>query len=347
MSLESKIRKIREERGSYNADATPSSFQGITKDKIREVLSRIDRATEDMIDAVFALLDNETESLYKNPPHGSKFSDGATTAHVGAHVGILQRGGSTKLDREGRDYWIKPLRDIGAIIPIYLEPKSRKFVIGHPVPKSPNLGYRLADDFVEILKSADGEWQKLFDKWINEESMRERLRLQADAEILTRNNIDASHRNLIIACQNIYVPNFLPGYSVLFIDVEDGQRITDEETKALNVAGIQLTLADAMPDLLLINRQTNTLWVIEAVTSDGEVDDHKVNQILGLARRSGKSFVGFTTAYESWKDVARRQGQHKNIAPNTYIWILEDPSKHFHVEEMKAEITAKCLEVGI
>ena len=346
MSLESFVGNIREKRQAYNANPIPSSYQGVTKGKIRDVLSRIDRASEDMIDAVFALLDNETDSFYKKPPNGSKFSDGATTAHVGAHIGILQRGGRAKLDREGRDYWIKPLRDIGAIIPIYLEPKSREFIIGHPVPKSPNLGYRLADEFVEILKSKEGEWQEFLENWISEDTLRERLRLQADAERISRQTIDASHRDLILACQEIYVPNFLDDYTILFVDVEDGQRITDEESNALHNAGIEITLADAMPDILLVNQEHNSIWVIEAVTSDGEVDDHKVTQILRLAKRSGISFVGFTTAYESWKDVARRQGQYKNIASNTYLWILEDPSKHFHVVEMRAEITAKCLEVG-
>lgn len=344
MSLESLVRNIREERETYDANPIPSSFQGVTKEKIQRVLSRIDRASDDMVDAVFALLDNETDSFYKKPPEGSKFSDGATTAHVGAHVGILQRGGRTKLDREGRDYWIKPLRGIGAIIPIYLEPKSRKFVVGHPVPKSPNLGYKLSSEFVEILKSGD-DWEKLLEEWIHEDKLRERLRLQADAEKLTRQTIDSSHRELIIACQEIYVPNFLADYLTVFVDVEDGQRVSDDEAKALYDAGIEITLADAMPDVLLVNKARNSIWVIEAVTSDGEVDDHKVSQILQLAKRSGIAFVGFTTAYLSWKDVARRQSQYKNIAPNTYIWILEDPSKHFHVVEMRAEISAKCLEV--
>ena len=347
MSIESFVRNIREGQEFYETYTVPLSYQGVSKDKIREVLSRIDRYTDDMVDTVFALMDNETDSFYKNPPDGSKFFDGATTAHLGAHIGILQRGGNTKLDREGRDYWIKPLREIGAIIPIYLDPKSRKFVIGHPVPKSPNLGYKLADDFVEVLKADDGMWQYTLDQWINEDTIRKRLQLQAKAEGISRQNIDSGHRNLIIACQNIYIPNFLPGYTILFVDVEDGQRVTEEETVALSNAEIEITLADAMPDVLLVNPDTNALWVIEAVTSDGEVDDHKVVQILDLAKRSRRSFVGFTTAYESWKDVARRQGQHKNIAPNTYIWILEDPSKHFHVIEMRSEISAKCLKVTI
>jgi hypothetical protein len=87
-----------------------------------------------------------------------------------------------------------------------------------------------------------------------------------------------------------------------------------------------------MPDVLLWNKTTDHLWVIEAVTSDGEVDNYKVAQMSALAERSGKSGVGFTTAYHTWSAAARRQGKYKNIAPGTYIWIQEDPSKHYLAE---------------
>ena len=43
-----------------------------------------------------------------------------------------------------------------------------------------------------------------------------------------------------------------------------------------------------MPDILLWNQKTDTLWVVEAVTSDGEVDLHKVQGLTRLAQRSGR-----------------------------------------------------------
>ncbi len=88
-----------------------------------------------------------------------------------------------------------------------------------------------------------------------------------------------------------------------------------------------------MPDILLWNETTDELWVIEAVTSDGEVDLHKVEQLSRLAQRSGKPRIGFTTAYQTWKVAALRQSRHKNLPPGTYLWVLEDPTKQFHVSE--------------
>ena len=90
-----------------------------------------------------------------------------------------------------------------------------------------------------------------------------------------------------------------------------------------------------MPDVLLWHAEKDVLWIIEAVTSDGEVDAHKVKKIRALAERCGKAGVDFTTAYPTWKVAAFRQHAHKNIAPDTYVWIAEDASKHFKVETFR------------
>jgi hypothetical protein len=288
-----------------------------------------------MVDAVYALLDNETDSWFSRAPEGTKFSDGATTAHIGCHVGVLQRGAS-KLDREGRDYWIKPLRDLGAIEAVYFHSEQGTFIPGHPVPKSSNSAYRLAKDFRDILLADEGDFEVMLENWIKEENIRKRAELQARMAERSRRMVDTKHRDLIAHCRDVYVPNFLPSYEIIFVDEADGERVTTEELASLSRAGLRIGLGDAMPDLFLWNPSTDQLWVVEAVTSDGEVDTHKFNQLTELASRSGKAGIGFTTAYLTWKDAARRQGQYKNIAPNTYIWIVEDPSKHLHVLEMLA-----------
>jgi hypothetical protein len=286
-----------------------------------------------MVDVVFALLDNEMDSWFSKAPEGTKFSDGATTAHLGSHVGILQRGGN-KLDREGRDYWIKPLRDLGAIEPIYFDSDRGIFIPGHPVPKSSNSAYRLSEGFRAILVASEEDWKEMLTDWIREDRIRERAELQARMAERSKHIVDTKHSDLIAVCKEVYVPSFLPGYQVIFVDETDGERVTGEALDSLSEAGIAITLKDPMPDILLWDPSTDWLWVIEAVTSDGEVDIHKLSQLTQLADRSGKAGIGFTTAYPSWKDAARRQSQHKNIAPNTFIWIAEDPSKQLHVLEM-------------
>ncbi len=325
MSLQSAFSQIKD-------TPLPDQLQGIDKARIRATLRAMDRESDDMVDAVFALLDNITPNLFPKARLDAKFCDGASTQHIAAHVGMWQRGG-TRLDREGRDYWIKPLRDIGAIEPVYLKPDVGVFILGHPVPKSPNSAYRLSPSFREILAAPESEWMVRLQAWIQEDNVRARLQRQAELSKLARAAVDTKHSDLVQACQMFYVPAFLPDFQVVYVDDADGDRVSEDQRAALAQAGISLTLADAMPDILLWNKDTDWLWVIEAVTSDGEVDLHKVQQLSELARRSGKPGIGFTTAYQTWKTAAARQSKHKNLPPNTCLWIMEDPTKQFHALE--------------
>lgn len=331
MQLAEKIMAMREKALARGEEPVPEVLQGVTKDRIAEVLRALDLETADRVDAVFALLDNEQRSWFTTLPEDVTFAEGASIAHIGCHVGILQRG-KGKLDREGRDYWIKPFREIGAIEAIYLDPKAKAFLPGHPKAKSPNSAYRLDPGFVEILRSAETEWRAILEAWSAEDAKRERLRFRAEQAEATRAATDTAHVDLIRACCDVYAPRFLPGYEVLYVDDSDGDRVSEPERERLYGWGIEITLDDAMPDVLLGKRETDELWIIEAVTSDGEVDHHKVDQVRAFADRNGKGIGGFTTAYPTWKVAAQRQGKHKNVAPGTYIWIREDAAKHFLAE---------------
>ncbi len=334
MLLADRIMAMRNEALARGHKPVPESLQGVTKDRIAEVLRALDLESSDQVDAVFALLDNERQSWFPRVPGEVRFSDGATVAHVGCHVGILQRGKS-KLDREGRDYWIKPLRQIGAIEPVYLDSESRTFLQGHPKAKSGNSAYRLDPGFVEVLRSSAREWHEKLKAWSSEDARRARLLFQAEQAEATRAATDTAHADLIQACCEDYAPRFLPGFEVLYVDDADGDRVSEPERAKLHGSAIEITLDDAMPDVLLWNRQTDALWIIEAVTSDGEVDHHKLDQVRAFAKRNGKKEVGFTTAYPTWRVAAQRQGKHKNIAPGTHVWIREDASKHFLAESFK------------
>lgn len=313
----------------------PVRFQGVAKRRIRQILKQIDRLSNELADVVFALLDDKQPSWFLKAPNGARFCDGASTAHLACHVGILQRGGR-KLDREGRDQWIKPLRDVGAVEPVTLDPKQRVFIAGHPTPKSPNSAYRLADDFRAMLQAQERLLPSLLKAWIAEDAVRRRLEFQAVLAEKARTAFETKHADLIAWACEFYSQKFLAGFEVLYIDASDGDRIPSESRAKLAAVGLELRLGDAMPDVLLVNRNEMSFWIIEAVTSDGEVDLHKVAQTSTFVRRSHpKATIGFTTAYRTWREAAGRQSQHKNLAPGTFLWILEDPSKQFRVESFE------------
>ena len=106
----------------------------------------------------------------------------------------------------------------------------------------------------------------------------------------------------------------------------------EEERAALDQYGIVFgTIDDMWPDAILYNPAEEKLWFIEAVTSDGEADLHKVEGLQTICNNSGKIYGGTTTTYETWKCLASRQQSENNLAPGTYIWIRECPNKHFKV----------------
>lgn len=324
MKLEDRVIVMRKAHDAAGDEPVPKVLQGVTRERIAAVLTQLGQATQDRVDAVFALLDDTRPSWYRAVASFRKFAEGASTGHLACHIGILQRGG-TKLDREGRDYWVKPLRELGAIEPVILHEGA--FVVGHSVAKSPSCAYRLNEGFRAILRAPEDQWRDRLAAWTGQDATRARILSHQQAAIDSRSIVSSPHRDLIQAAISHYVPQFLQGYEVLYVDCEDGERVTAAQRDAMAIAGIELGLHDAMPDILLWNRETDGLWVIEAVTSDGEVDLHKAQQLSQLAARSGKRNIGFTTAYRTWKAAAARQAAHRNLAPGSYLWIQEDPAK--------------------
>jgi hypothetical protein len=330
MRLDQKVEAMRQEAIAEGRPPVAQAHQGIAKPRIQAVLRALSLDHPDITDAVFALLDDTRPSWFPSPPSGAMFFDGATTAHVACHVGILQRG-TGKLDREGRDYWLKPLRDVGAIETCFLAAAQRAFVPGHPIAKSPNNCYRLEADFVRLLQVHDDVLSSWIVNWSGADATRRRRAFQGAVELATSGRVRSGHAELIEDVVRLYVPSFLPGYVVLFTDVGDGERVSEAARAVLSRAGLTLGLSDPMPDVVLWEPETSSVWIVEAVTSDGEVDEQKFHAVESWLARHGKSLRGATTAYPSWRVAGGRQARHKNLAPNSHMWIVEDPSRQFHV----------------
>jgi hypothetical protein len=314
--------------------------KGITIERIHEALRKVDLDKPKIANVILALLDDRLPNPYPTAMRTRTFSDGASISDIFCHVGILQLG-EKKIDREQRDYLIKPLVDLGIVEPIYLKPETDQFVAGHPVAKSGNNCYRLNPNFVQLLQLSPEEFEEALERWISEDEVRRRMAFQAEAQERFAQEIANPHALLIQDAITIYAKNFLPGFELVYDDYTDGERITEEHQRALSRCGLAITLQDVYPDVILWNLEKDQFWFIEAVISDGEVDDHKVRGVYEMLERSGKSresAAGFTTAYPDWKTAARRQAKHKNIAPGTYIWIREDPARHYLVESFYAQL---------
>lgn len=309
---------------------------GIPRDKIELVLERIGRGgNRNQVSVVGALLDDELPNGYLAVQETHSFSAGASTSHIFCHAGILQHG-EKKIDRENRDYFIKPLTELGIVEPVYLNSETKSFVPGHPIPKSPNNCYRLTEEFRSLLRLPDKDLEEALERWVSEDATRERAMLQAAAADRMAQT-EGSHANLVRAALEFYAPEFLPGYMEVYTDLADGDRISEEQLEALRAAGLEPSLGDPSPDALLWNEDQDSFWVIEAVTSDGEVDLAKVGAVQRMIARRGRPVrVGFTTAYRTWRDAGSRQERVKNLAPGTYVWVQSDAGRQLRVQEVSS-----------
>lgn len=337
MGLEEDVRALRQAALDAGEELIPEQFQGVTRDRIARVLQQVDRAGEMMVSTVFALLDDQRDTWWPRMPDGTKLCHGATIGHIGAYVGILMQGRGRKHDREQvRDYWLKPLMEVGAVEMVQVIRGTREIGRGHPIARSGLSGYRLTGEFVDLLKTPEDQLDAVVTDWIHEDNMRGRLAFQAEVIATTAEETDNPHSRLVAACRDHYVPQFLPEFEALFVDVDDGDYVTEEDQARLREAGVELGPDDPKPDLLLWNREADALWIVEAVKSDGEITEYKANQLRVWAARHGKQSVGFTTAYLTWKAAANRQARERNIAIGTYVWILEDGSRQFLAETFNA-----------
>jgi hypothetical protein len=313
-------------------DYTPKEqYQGITLEDVETLLRKIDRYSADIRDAVWTLLNDEFPSPFAKA-EGYTLTNGASIAHIGGYIGILLRDGN-RLDREGRDYWIKPLRDIGAIETITYDSKAKSFLPGHLKSKSPNSAYRLDSTFIELLKKVNqADFADHLNKWIADDQLRHRLAVHAAAaDAVKSSSASSSHQKLIQDSIKIYATHFLPDYEAVYIDDSDGDRITEEDKNKLQSLGITIELDDVWPDVILVNEKENALWFIEAVTSDGEVDLQKMQGLQKICNKCGKKLGGATTTYSNYKTFAVRQAKNKNLTTGSHVWIKEDPEKEFIV----------------
>lgn len=306
------------------------SYQGISLENISNFLNKIDRYSDDIRDSIFCLINDELPNPYSKIKTIKSISAGASTAQIGSYIGILLRGNTDKKDREGRDNWLKPLIEIDILEPVTLVDKT--FVLGHITAKSPNSAYRLKNDFIELLKkSNNNNFDKLVKQWFSSTENRNRLAITyAKNEGKPKEN---SHKALIDDSINIYAKHYLPGYTYIFKDADDGDRISAEEQQILNKFKITFgSLADVWPDVILYNEEKNSLWFIEAVTSDGEVDSHKLKGFKSICKNSNKIFGGCTTTYLDWKKYSNRQKTKNNLARGSFVWIKEFPEKQMLIQ---------------
>lgn len=245
-------------------------------------------------------------------------SSGATTRQLLDY--IAPRLGKTRMDRELRDYFFLPLREVGILTRGYADSKAGAVRPHYWKPKSPNNVYLLDPEFIDLLKTPEKGFRGRVDRWIEEADERRNRAVGAETAAAAA---ETGNRLVSLALTE-YCPRYLPDYDVVFVDdTGHGDRISEEFKANVERLKLPLDLAARWPDVILNIANTTRCWILECVETDGEVDPVRKSEMEESFAGVGLQIDGFTTIYRDTVRFGQRQRQVDNIAPGTYVWIAE------------------------
>jgi hypothetical protein len=309
-------------------------------ERVKELLGRVSSTyPREHAAVLLSLCDDETPNQYGVlQAAGMPYSYAASNRHILDYIRVFLGIDPTKrrLDRELRDYYILPLRDLGLLEKTYVYPEKERPADGRLVErgshkgKSGNNSYTLSADTRELLLgSSDEEWADALDRFIAESDERRRKAIEAKTA-----SIPSDHGALIDTAVDILQSQRLPEYDLVYIDDGDNERVENEWKPKMVAMGLALDLDDKYPDAILAHPETRGLWVVDAVISDGELNKDRCDAIAAWAEEHGCHVEGFVTAYLTWKKAGQRQGKHRNIAAGSYMWIAEDGGKLWRADSV-------------
>lgn len=110
---------------------------------------------------------------------------------------------------------------------------------------------------------------------------------------------------------------------------EPGAKAWAEDTATLAAAGIGINVSSVLPDAIIVDIGTKppTFWIVEAVASDGEVNEDRKADLLAWAADQyiDPNRCEFVSAFTSRNGAPARK-RLKDIASGTYVWFLDEPT---------------------
>ncbi|MBS1882105.1 MAG: hypothetical protein JSS97_04020 [Actinobacteria bacterium] len=246
-------------------------------------------------------------------------------------------------DRELRDDVFPVLITVGLIDKIYINSikvwreTGQPMIRGsHPVAKSPNSGYALTLEARGLLlDTPNRDWTSARDAWLTQSQSRRQQRMRRIAgEELNAAPSTSKHAVLIQQCVMALQSSDAANFELVFVDDADGERIQERWRSRLKALDLEPDLASRWPDAILVDTRHQTIWFVDAVTSDGEIDEQRAKDLRDWAKRRGYRVAGLTTAYESWKRAGSRQSGRGNLAIDSTVWIAEDGGKLLRVNSL-------------
>jgi len=200
---------------------------------------------------------------------------------------------------------------------------------------SPNYRYRLTEESVHLLRSMKSEnWQKALsqflachEKLVDIYTSKKKMAMMPIK--INRTEFFFSigkHNELQKAVIEEFAPRFAPDSELLYAG-DTAKKDFIKNIEKLTELGVEITLHDKMPDIILYRADKNWIYFIEAVTSVGPIDAKRILEIKELSKNmsSGKIFVTAFLDFNTYKKFSEK------LAWETEVWIAEMPDHMIHL----------------
>ena len=131
------------------------------------------------------------------------------------------------------------------------------------------------------------------------------------------------------------VPRIMDAPAVLAIS-ESARKADVVDKELLDGLGIVVKADRLLPDALIFDASLGRFWFVEAVATDGEINEARKADLLAWAASQGiaASACGFLTGFLSRAHTAFRR-RVASLAWGTLVWFLDEPDKIFRLEELR------------
>ena len=200
---------------------------------------------------------------------------------------------------------------------------------------SPNYRYRLTDEMLALIRSfkTDAWANNLLQFQENHESL---VELYSSKKVMRKTPVringeaftfsPGKHNELQKAIVEEFAPRFAPNSECLYVGDTTEKDLVKNEDK-LRSLGVEITLHDKMPDVILYSEDKNWIYFVEAVTSVGPMEPKRILEIEEMTTgvTAGKIYV---TAFLNFKTFRRFS---EKLAWETEVWIAEMPDHMIHL----------------
>jgi hypothetical protein len=118
---------------------------------------------------------------------------------------------------------------------------------------------------------------------------------------------------------------------------EPGTKVFVLDEALMTEVGISINVSKVLPDVLMFDAGAKppTFWIVEAVASDGEINEERKAKLLDWANDQyiNPSQCKFLTAFTSRNSAPARK-RLKDIAVGTFCWFLDEPDRELAWTEL-------------